>query len=542
MSQLLLTLGHNSSAILVSNQEIVCGYEEERLSLIKSDSHFPKQAIAKCVEMANDPIDEVYVSHWFPYGELPANPNKYWNPYELIKQVGSNATVMSVNQEFTHHDAHAWSAVAFCADSMPRNNTGIIVADGFGNFGECLSIYELTRHGEPKLKRRAFGYSDSLGLMYQYATAYLGLKENQDEYKLLGYETRVHSMFHKLVPKLLDLATKHGEEHANRLLNGHWIGNPFDPMYAVDALPAVRVEYGKFFDKLLADIGMDVLANEYERRAIISYYVQARLERTMCDIVKAMGFENLILAGGVFMNVKLNWVLSTVLNKISIMPLAGDQGAAIGLYQAIRKDLKWPNHLFWGHRILEFQSTPENFYVLEENDAKEFIIECIKKNQIVNLVKGSMEFGARALCHTSTLARSTNENVKYINMVNGRDTVMPMAPVVLEEDLENTFFNSQKIVKSLDYMICALEYKDTRYSAGASHYYPDLDCFTGRPQVAREQFIIDILREVPGRLLINTSMNEHGMPICYGVGDVVRCHVSQRQLDINNRIKTVVVR
>ena len=39
---LLLTLGHNSSAVLMDDDKVVCGYENERLSKVKSDSAFSK--------------------------------------------------------------------------------------------------------------------------------------------------------------------------------------------------------------------------------------------------------------------------------------------------------------------------------------------------------------------------------------------------------------------------------------------------------------------------------------------------------------------
>ena len=51
MSRLLLSLGHNASAVLIRNGHIVAGYEEERLSKIKSDSSFPRMAIEQLKKM-----------------------------------------------------------------------------------------------------------------------------------------------------------------------------------------------------------------------------------------------------------------------------------------------------------------------------------------------------------------------------------------------------------------------------------------------------------------------------------------------------------
>jgi carbamoyltransferase len=542
MESLLLTLGHNASCILVRDGDVVCGYEEERLSLVKSDSRFPQLSIRECLKYSMENIEGIYVSHWFPFGELPKNANKYWNPFWIAENVKGNPTVYSVSMDFTHHDCHAQSALAFCRDKMPTEGTGIIVADGFGNFGECLSVYDVTKNHLPKIRHRSFGYADSLGLMYQYATAFLGMKENQDEYKLLGYETRTYSMFPKLVDELIDMGIEDGEQQAERLLGQHKIGNKHDPMYAVDALPAIRLEYGREFEKLLSGLVDTKTIDEYERRVLLSRYVQVRLESALDHIAKSFNFDNLILVGGVFMNVKLNYVLANRVKKISIMPLAGDQGAAIGLFDAM-VGFKWPDHLFWGKRNLTNPGVqPEGFFHFTNyTTAKHVISDLLRKDKIVNVVRGAMEFGSRSLCHTSTLANPTNDNVRYINMCNDRDTVMPMAPVLASSELDELFMDHEKVVKSLDYMITALEYKNPSVAYGAANYYPETNMYTGRPQVTRERFMEDILDQTKHKILINTSMNEHGMPICYSVGDVVRCHVSQIQRDINHKIATVVI-
>lgn len=194
---LLLTLGHNSSAVLVSdNGYVLCGYENERLSKIKSDSHFPALAIEEIQKSYVIPSDvNIYVSHWFTDCKLPELPNKWWNPIYLLDKF-PNHRLLSLNEDFTHHDAHAYSALAFLKMDEREENSHIIVADGFGNFGETFSIYKLDKGSIPRLLHRAWGFDSSLGLLYQYATSYLDLKENQDEYKLLGYEA--------LITKILD--------------------------------------------------------------------------------------------------------------------------------------------------------------------------------------------------------------------------------------------------------------------------------------------------------------------------------------------------
>ena len=68
---LLITLGHNSSAIFVDNsseEQKIIGYEQERLSRLKADSQFPIDAINEIehnVGYEKMKGCTVLISHWF---------------------------------------------------------------------------------------------------------------------------------------------------------------------------------------------------------------------------------------------------------------------------------------------------------------------------------------------------------------------------------------------------------------------------------------------------------------------------------------------
>jgi carbamoyltransferase len=480
MSRLLLTLGHNASAILIRNGRILTGYEEERLTKQKSDSSFPRCAIEQIKhlypkEFSN--ISNVYISHWFTDGVLPEIHDKYFDPLYFDFNL-PDAKVHSVSMEFTHHDAHAWSAKLFAGPDFPRYNTLVMVADGFGNFGETMSLYMLNKYGEPKLFRRSFGYESSLGLMYQYATAFLGMKENQDEYKLLGYEAHIQDyMLEEEIEILTELAEKNAVQHMEIILDRDVV-DEYDPLLALDALPALRVQYAIHFQKILDKLGVDRQYSKEAKRSIIAYYVQTRLEHTVKHIVSDLDIENLIVVGGLFMNVKLNNELSkTVPGNMCIMPLAGDQGAALGLYHAMENDLIWPDHMYWGVReFYQIDCDRLHSFIGVENEHSSFITSLLQQDFIVNVVKGNMEFGARALGNTTTLARPTKENVEYINTLNGRDTIMPMAPVMSRKSANRLLTKTSDIHKSLEYMICTRDFRVLPDSLmGAAHNVPTYD-------------------------------------------------------------------
>jgi len=543
---LLLSLGHGSSAVYLENGEVVCGYEEERLTRVKSDSRFPINAITKITDQHDLDGCEIYISHWFIFGELPDVPNKYYDPL-WIARTFPDSPIYSVSTEFTHHDAHAYSALAFTdLDEFTQHDTLVIVADGFGTMGETMSIYTLL-DGLPELHHRTFGFSSSLGLMYQYATSYLGMKENQDEYKLLGYESQIDTL---CATKDLKTDFIHSFALAEvkrqmKDISKYDTNERFDPICNVDALPALKLKYRDHFDTLLKHLNCDF--TDEEKRIVIAYYVQMRLEMSFEAIIKAYGVNNLILSGGVFMNVKLNnSIVQQVKGKVSILPICGDQGAPIGLYDYVNNDFKWPYNLCWGTRSL-FTGVMDNrmYSVDSESMAYQFMVDSLNRNKIVNLVRGDMEFGSRALCNTSTIALPTKENVEYINTLNNRSTVMPMAPVIHEDHMDDFFDISYKRVhKSLGYMICTTMFKVmSDFIRGVAHNVPFSNEFTGRPQVVSDSsnpLMAKLCKRFNGPL-INTSFNVHGEPIVYSMSDVKSNHAYQVSRDTENRVVTIIV-
>lgn len=146
-----MTLGHNSSAILIDNGKIVCGYEEERLSKVKSDSAFPRLAIMKCLEDKYVPsLDKIYISYWndsfdiFKDGD--ATVDKHYDRkflQTLCKHYG--CTIQYLSKDLTHHDAHAYAALNFFENHATEDEKAqdfhVIVSDGFGNQEEVTTVY-----------------------------------------------------------------------------------------------------------------------------------------------------------------------------------------------------------------------------------------------------------------------------------------------------------------------------------------------------------------------------------------------------------------
>lgn len=526
MKNLLLTLGHNSSAILIQDGRIVWGYETERITGVKSDSRFPMPFIEKLPNTDLRDIDMVYITHWAPDGQLSSMAAKHWDPFYF-----DGVPIRTLSVDRSHHDTHMAGAMAYAGPNFPRQKSFGLVVDGFGTLGEHFSIYDLSS-GAPRLVSRTHGYGTSLGLWYQYATAFMGMKMHEDEYKLLGYEV------HLTDPELRIAVHSEAMSYACGLLEemGRSIyTSKYDPMYDISALANVKAKVFAELSRVCRTFEVSD-PTTLQGRALLAFYVQSVLELVVTTKVKALGANHLVVSGGCFYNVKLNKVLIDLIDgQFCAYPLAGDQGNALGLYAMDHPGFQIPNNLCWGVRNLRDVGHVEGLMVATEANAYELVLSKLRTTGYVNLVRGSMEFGPRALCHTSTLAMPSMAVVARINAANDRNTVMPMAPVMTLDMYRKLFENTRKVWRSHAHMICAMEYQERPHDEmlGIAHeyFYPHRH-HTGRPQVvgSEDPFMTTLLNQV-GHPLINTSFNYHGQPIALGMESIIKNHTMQYQRD-----------
>lgn len=558
---LLITLGHNSSAIFVDGSYVI-GYEQERLSGIKADSQFPKDAISEIIHnvgLARMKNCNILISHWFDCSkdctEGEFVPSKYMTQadYDNLKEISIN--INFVDNSFTHHDAHAWSAMSFFNyfynedrerfSPMLTKQLYTIVADGFGTNQEVLSIYEshYAKDKTPKLIHRVYGYEASLGLMYQYATSFCGMKENQDEYKFLGYEAHITDCFGEAGIERLNLEVERITNHMLGLAEKNT-----KPIYgnsgSIDTELLTRVKRSWHDDFRGVIEGIDIKADKkhdykFKQRVAIAYLIQGVVERYFVALVEQYGMHNVVCAGGCFYNVKLNnTILTDIDGLFSVMPLAGDQGAAIGLYHKYT-GMQFPfRTLAIGKRRLYNikKSLPNraSYHVMTRDNARYIARElahAISDGHIVNLIIGNMEFGPRALCNTSTLMLPTAENVANNNHMNNRNEVMPCAPVCVPENAYELFDKEElnRVIGSDLFMICTHEYYKpySQQYAGVMHKMPCDGYATGRPQIVRPgTFMYNVLEEVQcicdAKCLVNTSFNAHGRPIAFDTTQILQ--------------------
>lgn len=564
---ILITLGHNSSVIFYNCEGKPLGYEQERLSGIKSDSSYPKLALEKVLShLSEEEItgSNVFVSHWFDTFNLFEINNKYFDSMHFAVLVEKyNLNVIPLSPSFTHHDAHAWSTLAFSENFVDLADGDIhhIVLDGFGNNQEVLSIYKSSDTGlEPVLK--TYGYKNSLGLLYQYATSFCKMKENQDEYKFLGYEANIDSMIGpEAIEGLRILAYDFSMKFMENIKEANIKPEKGEDLIDYVALGGVKQDVYIHLQTVLdAFRENDFLDNIEETRTIIGFYVQQCLENCILRLISKFKIKNVFLSGGCFMNVKLNKViLDNIQGKVCVNPLTGDQGAAIGMFRRYTNTKFDFYDLCFGkrdkmesiHASTKIGLADEGIIILHKNwEFYGFVAELITDNFIVNVIQGDMEFGARALCNTSTLAKPTLDNTRYINMVNKRNEIMPMAPVMLATEMHLMLkpYDVHRVIGSNEYMIMTHDYirpvaMNNDYYRGVLHTKVCEKGYTCRPQIIynKTSNIGEILQRVNPTCLINTSFNTHGRPILFSVEDAIEDFRKQKKLDVDNRLMLVIL-
>lgn len=544
---LLLSLGHNSSAIYTDGTDVI-GYEQERLDRIKSSSSPPLEAISEIARYKDLKNVPVFVTHWFDGFKNLAH-NKYTAG---LGDLLIDHPVKTHDKSFTHHDAHAWSSLSFFRHyyddthgydmAWPKYPVHYIVADGFGNNQEVFSIYKSDYKGKTLEKiHSVHGYGSSLGLMYQYATKFCGMKMNQDEYKFLGYESKIE---YCLSNDQIHLISSETQTIVEMLLVKFDEANKdvaiLDDLINLNALHGVQLWWEVVFGGLLSRLGIWDKTSNFARIAI-AYFVQNIIERCLLRVVAAFNIRNLVLSGGIFYNVKLNHVLAeAVRGKFCVVPLAGDQGASIGFYEKFVGHFNWDT-LAIGNRKIDpriMHNPSNNIWGFEDKaDLLSFLFEKISSGQICNLVTDKMEFGPRALGNTSSLFLPWSHLADANNKMNARNEVMPFAPMIAEESMETVFKDTyNKVVGSNRFMILTHDYMDDPkpFTAGVYHKYPLIPVYSGRPQVLSSKdllhpLLLNLEKYSHGNLLTNTSYNYHGEPIVFRPSEILNTHRKQME-------------
>lgn len=551
--------GHLSTAALMVDGRLTAMISEERLTRQKNQGGPPGRSIGWVLERAGirgEDIDAVALAmitepltHW---GEDLAQMRRrifraanallpgmlvgsrlLLKPYVFIYKhkrdwKGLNAALAShgvspalyKTNRVEHHLAHAAGAYFFAPFREHDKPMLIVTADNSGD-GVSATV-SIAHRGEIRRIHWIVSFH-SIGELYIRVTELLGMRALEDEFKVMG-----------LAPYAPPALADRAYGIFNRFLRSRAGGLTFRNVSGKWG-PALR----EALRKELEGIRFDAIAAGIQRlvEEVVGDFVLAWVRKT--------GIADVAVGGGVFMNVKLNMLLSRnpEINRAFFMPSAGDESLAAGaaaLVYAQRRlaegraiDIDALTHLFWGPDYTDAEiraalaPLADRLTWSEHEDIESYVAQRLAAGEIVGRFAGRMEWGARSLGNRGILADPRHLwNVRRINLaIKKRDFWMPFAPSLLEECSAEYLDNPRAL--DAPFMINAFpstERAQRDLPCGLHQF--DLTC---RPQIVRRcdnpryhRLLHEFHRLTGVGGVLNTSFNLHGEPIVCSPADAIR--------------------
>jgi carbamoyltransferase len=392
-----------------------------------------------------------------------------------------------------HHTCHAY--YAYFSSDLKGKDCLISTIDGGGD-GFQQTTWTVK---DQKIKLLSRNNSCPLGKYWKIICVLLSLKPHEHEYKVMG-----------LAPYAKD---KYTNEVFNELKNLCEIKN-FDILEK--KIPKNFNSLYEFLKFKFSNYRFDAISGGIQKYTeyLVSNFIKLALKKSKQ--------KNLVASGGLFMNIKLNKVISEIksLKDMFISGSAGDESLSIGAcYFMAQNEKTYPlTDLYIGYKEKEINlnNLPSNIKILKIKNT-DLIVKELVAGKIVGMFNGRAEFGARALGNRSILARpDLDGTVKKINeAVKNRDFWMPFAVSILSEKHKDFIINKKSLRSPHMTIGFDTNKKNLKYIKSGTHPYDE----TVRPQILERNFnkeYYDLITKfykitkIPA--LLNTSLNLHGKP------------------------------
>lgn len=578
-------LGINTSidctAVVVRNGRVLAAIAEERLSRKKLHTGFPRLAIAACLRqagIAGDKIDvvalgfEEYLTaaplvtellfhsrgcQFEPENNIPfmtllaeggrilsTNPGVFWamvNPKKWrqwnLDRYAKELSLLGINRAkiigVDHHTAHAASAY-YCSGF---DDVLTVTADGSGD-GLSGGMF-LGKNGK-LIRIKSVSKSQSAGLMYAAVTKFLGFKPHRHEGKITGLAAfgRPQKTM-AVINNLLRLSSN--KKNFTGSLGENWKQRLTE--YLRWGLT------GSFLRQWEVNEIMGVMRQRLSGlpREDIAAGVQKWLEETISGwvgrAVTETGQKNIVLAGGIFANVRLNQKIAELpkVKEIYVQPNMGDGGTALGAALVV-----WQRYLEEQGKIMKPEllrdvylgpefSRQEIKSAIKSRGLKAVMVRNIEKKtaaavaagKIVGWFQGRMEFGPRALGNRSLLVAATDRNINdVLNARLKRTEFMPFAPSVLDTDISRYMRYSDHSRQPSRFMTVTFDCTPLAKKRVPAVVHVD---GTARPQIVDREInprywrVLEEYKKLTGLgIFVNTSFNIHEEPIVCTPQDAIR--------------------
>ncbi len=526
--------GHDCGAAIVKGNKVLAAVNEERFTKNKLEVSFPTNSVKWCLEYLKlKPTDIKHIAintsdiaktltrafpvikkNYYLFRRRKVKP-KFVNLRREFKYKVTELPKTALTDKLSklyykkkltalgfknfvlhlveHHTAHA-AAAAFASSF---DEALVITLDGVG---DALSgTVNLLKRG--KLKRLSeIPAKASLGIFFEQATNLLGMRELEDEGKVMA---------------LSDYSYRVPDEK-----------NPLLEIFKVEGL-TIKTKYSSWQRyRLLQEVCWKTPMEDF------AYMVQTTLERNALQLfknaIKITGVTSVAWAGGVASNIKNNMKLrlQSGLKNWFVFPHMGDGGLALGSAMYVNYLLNRVTSYKFDNVYFGPDYTEEDIKMaLDANkswlryskvkDIAKKAAEKISRNEIVMWFHGRMEYGPRALGNRSILGSAYSAEVKNkLNVsLKRRDWFQPFCPSVLCEDARKLLED----VEQYDHFM-TMGYMAKPEARELLKSVLNVDG-SARPQMLGKENplyrkLIEYVKAKTGYgIVLNTSFNIHGDPI-----------------------------
>jgi carbamoyltransferase len=426
---------------------------------------------------------------------------------ELIKKLKSLGFNTDNIYMVEHHNCHTYSPIALYGDN--NKEWLIFTMDGMGD-GTFASI-SIYRNGNiEKIVECHQKYS--IGLIYSNTTKFLGMKVLEHEYKVMGLAAYAKEKYfmktYEKIFKDIIWIDKNSLQFYGRF-----------PVYRFDLYLKEKALYERF----------DNIAGA------LQYFTEKLVLEWIKEAIKKTGIKNIMISGGVFMNVKLNQKIMELdeAEEVFFMPSCGDESNVFGatayfVKNELKQKMKRQFSIYLGmeysneeiKKFIQEKKLGEKYRVQYIPEIERKIAELLSQFKVVARFAGRTEFGARSLGNRAILANPSDMKSFYMvnDQIKARDFWMPFAPSVLDR-YAGIYFKNFDLNKNMPYYMI-VTYDTTnefQEKCRAAMHQGDK---TARPQIVTKEInlkyykILEEFEKLTGiGAVLNTSLNIHGYPL-----------------------------
>ncbi|MBZ0265847.1 carbamoyltransferase [bacterium] len=564
--------GHNTNAASIVDGKINRAVEEERFSRIKNhdgrieELTAPFESVKYCIQDLDGKIDAIALALETPEDMQRRSINSYlrtitedgytdrlscseikgrevdgyemfMHPFEVqekrinkIKKHLNEAGVETENIPFfhvNHHMAH----VASVYYTNPHPEALIVSLDGRGD--DLAGMVAIGKNGNIEILDEV-NFIYSLGHLYSAITVACGFRAVRHEGKITGLAAYAepHPQLYAEFEKLF------------KIVDGKWKGE-FNKGLALGPYPDMK--FGELINRIKEST--EGVSRE-EMSATVQIFTEKMVIKYVEYYVKKYQIPHVLLAGGLFANVKVNQRVAEIdgVDTVYVHPAMSDAGIGVGAaLMCYHHDHDFSgysfNDAFFGpeYSVSEIEQALKEGklnYFKPENIEEE-VAQILADGKLVARFEGRLEYGPRALGNRSILYQTTDKTVNdWLNKHLTRTEFMPFAPITLYEERESCFLNTKGTEHTAQFMTITYDCTDQMKEQSPAVVHID---GTARPQLVSSDNnpnLYKILKKyhdltgIPS--LVNTSFNVHEEPIVCSPADAVKsfkhCHFDYMQL------------